>query len=183
MGLTAPRVQKLLHGLSKHCKNYLEIGSALGSTAVAVIDNPNINVTCVDNWSQDIQPESGEFELPNNLIDAFMKNITRPITVINSDLFAVDTSKIKDIDLFFYDGPHDEETTRKAVEHYKDSIADVSIMIFDDANWEGVVAGASIGIMNSGFKILYQKKMLNHAEDSFQWWNGLYILVVERETI
>lgn len=183
MGLTSPRVQKLLYGLSKHCKNYLEIGSALGSTAVAVVDNPNINVTCVDNWSQNIQPESGEFELPNNLVDEFLKNMTRPVNVINSDLFAVDTSKIRDIDLFFYDGPHDEETTRKAVEHYKDCMADVSIMIFDDANWEGVVAGASDGIRNSGFRVLYHKKMLNHTEDAYQWWNGLFILVVQREAI
>lgn len=182
-GLTSPRVQKLLYGLSTHCKNYLEIGSAMGATAVAVVDNPNINVTCIDNWSQDIQPESGEFLLPDNLVETFLKNIKRPITVINKDLFQVDASEIKDIDFFFYDGPHDAEVTRRAVDHYKSSFADVCIMVFDDANWEGIVYGADAGIANAGFGILYSKKMLNDVEDPTQWWNGLYIVVAKRETV
>jgi hypothetical protein len=183
MGLTAPRVQKLLYGLSKHCKNYLEIGSALGATASAVVENPNINVFCVDNWSQDIQPETDDFVLPDNLVDTFVANMKRPVNVFNSDLFAVDTSKIKDIDLFFYDGPHDYDSTRKAVEYYKDCLADTSIMIFDDANWEGVVFGANDGIAAAGLNVLYSKKMLNNVEDITQWWNGLYIVVVARETV
>jgi predicted O-methyltransferase YrrM len=183
MGLTAPRVQKLLYGISQHCYNYLEIGTALGATAAAVVDNPNINVTCIDNWSQDIQPESGEFDLPDNLMETFLKNMKRPVRAINSDLFEVDTSTIRDIDMFFYDGPHDQEITRRAVEHYKDCFSDVSVLIFDDANWEGVVFGANEGIENSNFKILYSKKMLNNTEDMTQWWNGLYIVVVRRETI
>jgi hypothetical protein len=183
MGLTAPRVQKLLYGLSKHCKNYLEIGSALGATASAVVENPNINVFCVDNWSQDIQPETDDFVLPDNLVDTFIANMKRPVNVFNSDLFAVDTSKIKDIDLFFYDGPHDYDNTKRAVEYYKDCLADISIMIFDDANWEGVVFGANDGIAAAGLNVLYSKKMLNNVEDITQWWNGLYIVVVARETV
>jgi predicted O-methyltransferase YrrM len=182
-GLTSPRVQKLLYGLSKHCKQYLEIGSALGATTNAVLENPNIAVTCIDNWSQDIQPESGDFALPDNLQQTFERNLKRPARVINSDLYRVDASSIADIDLFFYDGPHDQTSTRQAVEHYANSLASTAIMIFDDANWEGVVQGATEGIENSKLNILYSKKMLNGTEDASQWWNGLYILVVERETV
>ena len=183
MGLTSPRVQKLLFGLSKHCKKYLEIGSAQGATASAVVENPDIEVTCVDNWKEDIQPESGEFELPDNLVDAFLKNMKRSVNVINSDLLQADKSGVRGIDLFFYDGPHDQDVTARAVEYYSECLADTCIMIFDDANWEGVVYGADQGIKNAGLVPIYNKKMLNNVEDPTQWWNGLYIVVVKRETI
>ena len=183
MGLTSPRVQKLLYGLSTHCKNYLEIGSALGATAKAVSDNPNIMLNCIDNWSDNIQPASGEFELPDNTKQLFLKNITRAVKVWDMDMFSVDTNKIKDIDLFFYDGPHDEPTTIKAINYYKDCFADTCIMVFDDANWEGVVSGADRGLKESGLNVVYSKKMLNEPENLTKWWNGLYIVVVKKNEI
>ena len=60
------------------------------------------------------------------------------------------------------------------------ALADVSIVIFDDANWEGVVSGATLGIKESGLTVLYEKKVLNSEEDPSQWWNGLYILVLSK---
>jgi len=182
-GLTSPRVQKLLYGLSKHCTHYLEIGSAMGATANAVLENPNVDVTCIDNWSSDVQPESDTFMLPDNLQETFEKNLIRPAQVINSDLYKVDTAQIAPVDLFFYDGPHTQEATRQAVEHYSNVFADTAILIFDDANWDGVVQGATEGIANSKLTVLYNKQMLNNKEDPTQWWNGLYIVVVQRETI
>jgi hypothetical protein len=53
-------------------------------------------------------------------------------------------------------------------------------MIFDDANWEGVVSGATAGIEKAGLTIFYEKKMLNDIEDKDMWWNGLYIVVVKK---
>ena len=53
--------------------------------------------------------------------------------------------------------------------------------MFDDANWEGVVEGADEGIKQSNLTPMYSKKMLNKIEDSSQWWNGLYIVVVIKE--
>jgi predicted O-methyltransferase YrrM len=161
----------------------LEIGSALGATANAVLENPNVDVTCIDNWSADIQPESGDFALPDNLQQTFEKNLKRPAQVINSDLYTVDTTQIAPVDLFFYDGPHERDATRRAVEHYANSFASTAILVFDDANWEGVVQGAGDGINNSGLNVIYSKQMLNNREDASQWWNGLYIVVVERETV
>ena len=46
---------KNLHELGKHSKMYLEIGSAMGSTAVSVLDTGI--VTCIDNWKQNINPK------------------------------------------------------------------------------------------------------------------------------
>lgn len=180
-GLTSPRVQKLLYGLSKHCSNYLEIGSALGSTAVSIANNCKLH--CVDNWSQDIQPESEEFILPTNTKDLFIRNIGRDALIFDQDMFTVDTSKIQNIDMFFYDGPHEEYITQQAIVYYRNCFSDYCIMVFDDANWEGVVIGAQKGIGLAGFTPIYSKLMLNSVENKNMWWNGLYIVVVKRESI
>jgi predicted O-methyltransferase YrrM len=180
-GLTSPRVQKLLYGLSKHCKKYLEIGSALGSTAAPIDDN--CELYCVDNWSQNIQPASGEFELPNNTKEIFLKNIKRNVNLFDSDMLKVDVSSIKDIDLFFYDGPHYETETKEAVVHYSKTFAEYAILVFDDANWDPVVLGADAGIAAAGLTPIYSKKILNNLEDKSMWWNGVYILVVKRGSI
>lgn len=179
LGLTSTRVQRLLYGISKHCNNYLEIGSALGSTAVAIADNCKLH--CVDNWSQDIQPAEAGFELPNNTKQAFLKNVNREVTIFDEDMLSVDISKLKDIDMFFYDGPHTLEATRDAVKHYSKSFADYCILIFDDANWDHVVIGADEGVIQSGLDPIYSKKILNKVEDTNMWWNGVYIMVVKRE--
>lgn len=177
-GLTSPRVQKLLNGLSKHCKKYLEIGSALGSTASSI--DLNCEIYCVDNWSQNIQPESDEFILPINSKEQFIANLNRKVNIFDQDMFTVDLSNIKEIDLFFYDGPHEEITTEQAIIYYRKSFADYCIMIFDDANWQGVVMGAQKGIESAGFIPIYSKLMLNNTEDKNMWWNGLYIVVTKR---
>jgi hypothetical protein len=182
IGLTSARVQQLLHALSFHCKNYLEIGCALGATGTAVAMNPSIGVHFVDNWSENLQPETGLFEMPNNDKNIFIDNIKRSDAVIvDSDCFTADKSNIKNIDLFFYDGPHDKDSVRKAVNYYKECFAKSAILIFDDANWDGVVQGANEGIAESNLIPIYSKMMLNQVESADQWWNGLYIVVVKND--
>jgi cyclopropane fatty-acyl-phospholipid synthase-like methyltransferase len=96
MGLTSARVQQLLYALSKHCKRYLEIGCAVGATTSAVAQNSDIKLYCVDNWSQNLQPESNEFVLPTNDRDQFIRNLKRmDLNIFDMDLFAVDRSKIR----------------------------------------------------------------------------------------
>jgi hypothetical protein len=178
-GLTSSKVQQLLYGISKHCKTYLEVGSGIGSTAKAVALNKDIIMHCVDNWKQNIQPESGEFELPLNTKQEFLNNVGRKdIIIYDSDLMQVDKSKIQKVDMFFYDGPHDFEETRDALKYYKDCLDDYAILIFDDANWAGVVEGVNAAVNETGMIPIYTKMMLNAVEDEKQWWNGLYIMVV-----
>ena len=180
-GLTSPRVQQLLYGLSKHCKTYLEIGSGIGSTTKAVALNENITLHCVDNWQQTIQPENDLFELPINTKQAFIENVSRKDIIIHdSDLMLVDKIKIQNVDMFFYDGPHGFEETKEAIKYYRDCFADYSILIFDDANWAGVVEGVNAALQELKIEPIYSKLMLNGLEDSKQWWNGLYILVIKK---
>lgn len=179
-GLTSSRVKKLLHSLGNISNNYLEVGSAMGSTAVSVLDTGTPS-TCIDNWSDNIQPESGAFDLPDNEQQIFLNNTKQypNLTVINENY--LDVQLDQKFDLFFYDGPHDETSVANAVEHYSNNFANKSILVFDDANWEGVVSGALLGLTKTDFSVRFSKMILNSVEDPEAWWNGLYILVVDNE--
>ena len=54
------------------------------------------------------------------------------------------------------------------------------MLIFDDANWEGVVEGARNGANKAGLEVAYEKMLLCDVEDLESWWNGLYILVINK---
>ena len=90
-------------------------------------------------------------------------------------------NKIKDIDLFFYDGDHAKDKTAAAVRYFSSCFADTAILIFDDANWEGIVQGAIEGLEQTDLEVIYEKKLLNEVESKQDWWNGLYIVVVKRK--
>jgi thiol-disulfide isomerase/thioredoxin len=183
-GLTSTRVQSLINKLAKSSSKYLEIGSYQGATAAAALSGNNLHAYFVDTWQEAPQAVREGWETPNtNSLEEFKKNIdpykgNNKVFISNSDMFKVNVKSISDIDLFFYDGPHDFESTRNAVKYYSPVFANHSILIFDDANWTDVVQGAHKGILESGLKILYSKKVLNALESDTEWWNGLYIVVV-----
>lgn len=179
-GLTSKRVQNLLFGISKHISTYLEVGSALGATAVAA-GQAEVAVHCIDNWAADIQSQNDVNVLPSNtrsIFDKHTQHIKR-LYVHEGDFLTIDPD-IHNVDLFFYDGPHDAQNTAAAVVKYASSLSDTSILIFDDANWEGVVEGAQQGIQRANLKPIYTKLILNNVEDPLMWWNGLYIMVVQK---
>jgi hypothetical protein len=159
-GLTSTRVQSLINGLAGKLGSYLEVGSYLGSTGAAALKDNKIKAYFVDNWKEDVTPitQNGT-NIVKNKKDKFISNI-RPyikdndVMLFDSHMFAVNTSDIKDVKFFFYDGPHDPVNTANAVQYYKDCLADTAVIIFDDANWDGVVKGATDGIKKAGLSIL-----------------------------
>lgn len=185
-GLTSIRVQGLLNSLARGVDSYMEVGSYLGATFCAVLKDNPITATAIDNWQHQIQPETGSQNLPPNSLETFVSNVKQYkgdsiVNVINGDLFGVDISSLANtVKLFFYDGPHDKETTKRAVEHYQLAFAEEAILVFDDANWEGVVEGAREGINSIGARVVYEKMILNSIENPKEWWNGLYILVIQK---
>lgn len=183
-GLSSPRIDKLLNELGKVSKGYLEIGCLGGRTFSSTIAGNKLNAYAVDNWKQGVAAENQSIDITVTK-DDFVKNILpykgeNKIKVYNCDFINVDKSSIKDIDLFLYDGDHSHNSTKLAVEYFADTFAEECILVFDDANWEGVVSGAMEGIEKAGLTIKYEKKMLNSIEDKDMWWNGLYIVVVKK---
>jgi predicted O-methyltransferase YrrM len=184
-GLTSPRVQTLLNSIAKGVDSYLEIGSYLGSSLCSVLKDNMLIAVAVDKWEEQIQSQNGNVTDANNF-DDFVANVERyrgnnRVEAINNDMFAIDTSNMNSaFSMFFYDGPHDHESTRDVVKHYWNTFKQETVLIFDDANWTSVVEGAREGINECGGYVTYEKLMLNDEEDVSQWWNGLYILVVSK---
>lgn len=186
-GLTSARVQTLLNEVAKGVGSYLEVGAYLGSTGAAVLQDNPIKAYFVDRWQEQIQPNRKDLGgIPDNSKEQFANNIDpfigdSYVTIIDSDFLSVDLTKIDSkIQMMFYDGPHDEQQVRNAVLYYYPVLADEAVIIFDDANWEGVVAGANRGFDETGLQLIYKKLILNSEENPKEWWNGLYITVVKK---
>jgi len=184
-GLTSPRVQTLLNTLAQGVDTYMEVGTYLGATLCAVLKDNPIQAVAIDHWSEGIASQNGEVAEDND-INVFFKNLEKHrgdsnVVVLNQDLFSVDVSPAQNsIKMFFYDGPHDETSVAKAVEHYWPALANEAILVFDDANWQGVVDGARQGINNSNGIAVYEKMLLNSEENKNEWWNGLYVVVIRK---
>lgn len=183
-GLTSERMRSLLYGLANVSTKYLEVGCFHGATGTAVLDSNISEAFFVDHWKEHIQPAAG-IELPKNDKEEFIKNIKNHkkdtvIKLFDSDLFDVDLSEISDIDFFFYDGPHDPDTTSRAIQYYAPCLSKVSVIVFDDANWDGVVDGAKEGLYRAGMNILFEKVWINDEESVSEWWNGFYLVVVTK---
>jgi Methyltransferase domain len=185
-GLTSPKVQQLLNYLGATSKKYLEVGVYLGATFCGAIAGNKLEAYAVDNWKENVQPANGTV-LPDNKKSMFIDNVKKykgenTVRVFDCDFNKVNISELSDIDLFFYDANHGEVSTAVALEYFAPCLADTSIVVFDDANVESVLKGVEQGVKNAGLGIIYEKKILNSQENAEQWWNGLYILVLQRQS-
>lgn len=183
-GLSSLRIDKLLNELGKVSTSYLEVGCLGGRTFSSTISGNKLTAYAVDNWEEGVASENGDIDITVTKED-FISNIKpykgeNTIKVFDCDFIDVDKTNIKNVDLFFYDGDHSFESTKLAVQYFASTFADECILLFDDANWDGVVDGAAAGIEQAGLTIEYEKKMLNSIEDEKMWWNGLYVVVVSK---
>lgn len=186
-GLTSPRVQDLIYRIVQKAEVYVEVGSFLGATASAALcANPPL-VICIDNWKNPIAAKKEKIELPSNSRLEFIKNVEKykqstSLKIFNCDMYDIAAKDLKSkIDVFFYDGPHDFSNTSKVVQHYSKAFGDEVILIFDDANWDGVVDGALDGISKIDYDIIYERKLLNEEEDNKMWWNGIFIVILKKK--
>jgi len=185
-GLTSSRIKTLLNLIAKERKIYMEVGTALGATFCGALVGNKAKGIAIDTWEENIQPFRTDVgELPENNLELFKENVKthldNEVEIINQDLFKVDLTKYSNqIDMWFYDGPHSESATAKAVEYYSSCFSEETVLIFDDANWMGVVTGAKKGIEKIGAKVAYEKLIMGEQEDPNGWWNGLYVMVVRK---
>ena len=184
-GLTSTRVKSLMNSFASKIENYMEVGIGNGSIFCSVLENNKLNAVGIDNFELQMQPGRKDIStLPGSSFFTLEQNINEwrgdnQVEIINQDMFTVDTSRFKGkINMWFYDGPHDIESTKRAVEHYGKCFADECLLVFDEANWDGVVEGARQGINSINRLVSYEKILLNEQEDASAWWNGLYIVVL-----
>jgi hypothetical protein len=186
-GLTSQRVKSLLNILGKGSKRYLEIGTHNGATFYSVVDGNTIEANACDIWKDDVQPLDSILKVEKNSFDTFNENINKidsskaSIRIHKKPMMELDTKELKDIDLFFYDGDHSYKDTYNSIKKFYPCFANETILVFDDANWDGVVTAVSDALNTLPVDIVFEKLILNDQESPTQWWNGLYIIVLNKQ--
>lgn len=188
-GMSGPRFRHLLNRVcSIHEATYLEVGLYKGSTFFSALDGNSLNAYGVDNWS--------EFGGP---VDIFRKRLPEyaghnTVTIYDGDIFSMDLSTIKTpIDIYFYDGNHEEESQAKALTYTINACADEFIFMVDDYNWPKVHLGTQRGIKEAGLTILREYHFGANENANAQgcalagspavtpvWWNGMYVSVLKK---
>lgn len=193
-GMTGLKYRHLLNNLaSLSGANYLEVGSWKGSTAIAALYGNGSTLrraVIIDNFSE-FQTDPIKETLFNNL-NQFATGCNW--SFYDHDCFSIDKDATFDtpIDIYFYDGHHSYESQKQAFTYFDDIFADVFIAIVDDYDWFGGVFGnVRKGTLDAfrelGYKILFMRELGNypgdhHLGDSTNWWNGVFVAVVQKPT-
>ena len=178
-GMSSSKVRHLLNNLcSLPQASYLEIGCWKGSTLVAALyDHEDASAVAIDNWSEFGGPRKEFF---SNIV-AFLPNAD--LKVFEADCFAIDKGNVftKPVNLYFYDGNHDEENQEMAFTYFDEVFDDVFIAMVDDWNAMKVRNGTRSAFSKLGYQILFEKELFTPKNaDTSSWWNGIYIAVIKK---
>jgi len=154
-GLSGRKFRILINELIKNFDKprYLEIGSWLGSSACSASYNNKLEITCIDNWSEN-------FRLYLNSREIFFKNVKKfiskknKITIIEKDFKCVDYCSLGNFNIYFYDGAHHYQDHFDAINKVLPALSDKFILIIDDWNWKQVREGTVDSIKNEKLEIL-----------------------------
>ena len=179
-GMSSTKGRHLLNNLgSLPGINYLEVGSWKGSTAVsALYQNKVAKYTIVENW------KLGSEGIKDELFNNFNNILGYSPNIVEADCFSFNPLEkdIKDIDIYFYDGEHEEIDQYQALTHYYDSLADNFIFIVDDTNYPPALVGTIKAIADKNLKInKHWTLFATHNGDTNNFWNGMYVAVLSKQ--
>ena len=173
---TSPPIRHILNNLGAISNRHLEIGLHLCGTYIATNYKNNLESYGIDNWSQFCEDDRTKNEAIQNCKRLLKNNYT----IIDKDCWQI-TNEIPDnIDLYTFDGGHNEASQHDAVTYYKKYLADECIMITDDASWSTVREGTARGIKDAGLEIVKDWFLWDGVESSPKFWNGLLITLLKK---
>lgn len=184
-GFSSNKIRHLLNNILDYPNtNYLEIGVFMGSTFVSALYKNNINIAyAIDNWSE--FNDYGDIKKIFN--DTCKKNNINNYKIFEEDCFSLDLSKIKEkINVYLYDGNHDEINQYKALKYYYPILADEFIFMVDDfdsydAKWAEVERGTRHAIDDLNLKILYENHLHSFGRNNADsWWNGFFVSYLKK---
>lgn len=179
--------------------NYLEVGAHTGSTICsALYGNKNIGkISTLDNWSQ-FSDENTKNILTQNLGSVALttgyteEDIGSKIKIFEGDFNTFEYSQLNPIDVYLFDGPHDEESQYQGIVKAYDSFADTSILLVDDWNWGGPRRGTNKALKELNCDVVYRCELHTYPEtfdsktgvlNRFQnsdWHNGVAVFVITK---
>lgn len=183
-GMSSPKVRHFLNNLcSNRNTSYLEIGVWKGSTFISALYHNEENVIHaigMENWA--------EFEGPREEgiqnCKTFISKVNH--SLIEADCFTVNKKELfnKPVNVYFYDGNHDQSSQEKAFIYFNDVLDDLFVAVVDDWNFEKVSKGTQEAFEKLHYQVLYEEVMPSYrVNDAQEWWNGLYIAVIRKPAI
>ena len=173
-GMSSAWVRHLLSNLIQG--TYLEIGVWHGSTFISALYGKSLKAYAIDNFSQYNEDDSKTKFIENCALFG-----VKDFNFIEQDAFKVDLTEIKNIEYYFYDGDHIQESSFKALTYYYPVFSDKFMLIVDDYGWLDVKTGIKQGIKKCKLKIKnFWELKSEKANDIDTWWNGLGIFILEK---
>ena len=175
-GFTSHGLKHLMNNLGAISTKYCEVGIHKASLFVATLFQNDLTGIAIDNYSEFDQGGQSR-ELAYKHCGQFLK--PEQWEIIEKDCWTITPKEVKDVDLYLYDGAHDQESQRKGISHFKDMLADECIVCVDDYRWQHVKMGTMAGIKEAGFEILYDQYLWDGKEDG-SFWNGYAIFLLKK---
>jgi hypothetical protein len=188
-GMSGKRYRHFINNLIEKLDDprYLEIGSWKGSTATSAIYDNKVSSTCIDNWSQfgDVRQEF--YTNIEKCIDEEKNNVH----LEENDFRNVDYSTLGKFNIYFFDGPHEEDDQYDALSYALPSLDDIFILIVDDWNDPRPRNGTEKAIKELNISILYSMQIRTsngvdvvyptpYVLENSDWHNGYYIAVCKK---
>lgn len=170
-GLSSPKIWHLLNNLASESEHYLEVGVYMGSTLLAASNGNSCKLTAIDNFC--MKPKTKGHFFQN------MKGIKMDFH--DDDAFKVAPDKIKDVDLYFFDGGHTYEDQYKAITHFLPSLKDEFIYVCDDWSNEEIRNATFDAIVESDLEIIEMEERISTIQkDKNGWWCGVLVAKLKK---
>jgi hypothetical protein len=182
-GMSTPNVRHYMNNINKWGKNYLEVGSYKGSTFVSSLHKHDKRGWSIDNFSEfcdDYNHTGSDGTHKEELLGNIEKYVSSPTQFYQEDSFEFDIDQIDEpVDVFMYDGNHDQDKQRKALEYYYPVLNDICLFVVDDWNSQAVRDGTYQGIHDMGMCILGEMTVRTHGQGD--WWSGMFSAFLAKE--
>ena len=154
---------------------YLEVGCWKGSTAVSALYGNTAHHWVIDNWSLFGGPK-------DECCKTFSRFLGKPMNHIDSDAFTLNPldAGISGVNVYFYDGSHEEEDQYRALTHYVQVLSDKFVYVVDDYNYIPVQIGTRRAIADLGLSVEFEQVLYSETGDADTWWNSMHVLVLQK---
>jgi predicted O-methyltransferase YrrM len=175
-GFCPPRIRHFLNSLCdfEGC-NYLEIGTFKGASLLSAAFKNSGRFTAIDNFSE----FDGTRDILLHSIDGF-KDVCK-VNFIEGDCWEIPKEKLpEEVNVYFYDGNHSEESQERGLTQFDSILANCFVILVDDYSWAGSLAGTEKALKKLNYK-LDLKVELHDDGNKDGWWNGLFVLLAEKQ--
>lgn len=176
---TGPKTRMFLNALLGCVQQpvYLEIGLRYGGSFLSALSGNQVRVAYgIDRDNPEGYVSIRDALVKNNrLLDREPNTSGRRILHLEG-CWQFEPDRITEpVNVFFYDGPHDQADHRKALVHYAPCLAKDFIYIVDDWNEMKVKDGTKEGIEATAMEVMYEEERSGGENMVDKYYNGLWV--------